>query len=98
MYSYGADRKVAALELLLGMGWGNPPTASEKMPLPNVNNLKETDLMDLVGEAQALPCLAVATLALLGAARDAGSAILDPEGRVERQPEHWTASGLERQF
>ena len=80
MYSYGADRKVTAFELLLGLGWGGA-----RMPLPRVNNLTEADLMDLVGEAQALPCLAVATLSLLGAARSAGSTLFDLSGPEEHQ-------------
>ncbi len=64
LYDYSQDRAVLPEEMLLAMGWsaGPPPATSQLRPF---------ELHDLVGEAQALPPLAVASWALVLGAREA---------------------------
>ncbi len=63
-YDYSQDRIVLGEEMLLAMGWSAGP------PL-DTSRLRPAELHDLAGEAQALQTLAVASWALLLAAREA---------------------------
>lgn len=59
VYSFQDDRLLLPVELLGSLGWATPATA------PRTEGLTSAQLQNLVGESQALPCLAAATWALL---------------------------------
>jgi hypothetical protein len=59
VYSFEHDRLFSPRELLGSLGWKTPTTA------PETAGLTDAQVQDLVGEAQALPCLAAATWGLL---------------------------------
>ena len=59
VYSFQDDRLLLPVELLGSLGWVTPTTA------PRTEGLTSAQLQNLVGESQALPCLAAATWALL---------------------------------
>ena len=62
VYSFGHDRLVLPQEQLAAMGWQVPGQPSTR---PNCSGLSSTEIQDLVGECQALPCLAAAIWGML---------------------------------
>ena len=65
VYSFRHDRLVLPQEQLAAMGWQDPGKPATR---PSVAGLSSTDIQDLVGECQALPCLAAAIWGILLAA------------------------------
>ncbi len=55
LYDYASDRRVLPEEILRASGW----------PSPTCTGISLSDMTDLVGDSQAVPVLATATLALL---------------------------------
>lgn len=62
LVSYGHDRLVLPEEQLAAMGWQLPRQPQSR---PVTAGLRSSDVQDLVGESQALPCLAAAIWGML---------------------------------